>query len=81
MIYTITLEGDILRLSDQALVPADLRNVDYLAYLEWRTAGNLPSVEPQPRPETGPARRRRTAEKIRLHDPVASLIYERKYNL
>jgi hypothetical protein len=31
-----------IRISDAAWIPADPRNVDYQAYLEWLAAGNTP---------------------------------------
>lgn len=36
----------ILRLEDRAVIPLDEDNVDYAAFLAWRTAGNEPLQEP-----------------------------------
>lgn len=32
----------VIRLADHAHIPFDAGNADYLAYVEWRNAGNLP---------------------------------------
>lgn len=46
--YQITSSGTIRRLSDDALIPPDVRNTDYQEYLMWLAAGNQPTQEPVP---------------------------------
>lgn len=50
MNYQLTNSTAILRLKDQALIPADPANSDYAAYLQWVDEGNepLPYVAPPP---------------------------------
>lgn len=49
--YKLTNSTSILRLSDNACIPADPANTDYAAYLEWIAAGNIPQpADPQPEP-------------------------------
>jgi hypothetical protein len=41
--YKLTLEtNQILRLSDNAFIPANSDNSDYQEYLEWLAEGNSP---------------------------------------
>ena len=42
--YQMLANGSLLRLADQAVVPADSGNADYRAYLAWVAAGNAPPV-------------------------------------
>jgi hypothetical protein len=49
--YRIT-NGGVIRLTDNAMVPADVRNTDWQAYQEWLAAGNTP--EPAFVPEMPP---------------------------
>jgi hypothetical protein len=46
------LSFGVLRTSDGACIPADLRNTDYLAYGDWLTAGNVPDPADVPVPLT-----------------------------
>lgn len=46
MTYQLTNGDTILRLSDNAYIPQDDRNIDYAAYLEWVAAGNMPEPPP-----------------------------------
>ena len=42
--YTLTANPNIiLRDVDQAWIPADPQNLDYVAYQEWLTKGNTPN--------------------------------------
>lgn len=40
--YKLTKGAEILRLSDNAYIPADPANVDYATYLKWVAEGNTP---------------------------------------
>ena len=42
MIYKLTHSLYILRISDGAYIPDDLKNTDYKNYLAWVAAGNTP---------------------------------------
>jgi hypothetical protein len=48
--YQLTNTTDILRTADQATIPADPKNCDYIAYQNWLTAGNTPDPAPIPDP-------------------------------
>jgi len=48
--YQLTTSESILRLSDQAFIPADPGNRDYREYLDWLDAGNTPEPAPPPPP-------------------------------
>lgn len=53
--YRLTQSTGILRLSDNAYIPADPANTDYTAYLEWLAEGNTPEpapIDPPPTPES-----------------------------
>jgi hypothetical protein len=50
MTYQLTSSESILRLSDNAFIPAAPGNRDYREYLEWLEAGN----EPEPAPSAPP---------------------------
>ena len=52
MTYQLTDSDRILRLEDNASIPADPANRDYREYLEWVDAGNTP--EPAPAPPAPP---------------------------
>jgi hypothetical protein len=53
MTYQLTSGDSILRLSDQAFIPAAPGNRDYAEYLDWLEAGNTPEPAPPP-PPPGP---------------------------
>jgi hypothetical protein len=42
MSYKLTKWPEIIRLSDGAMIPPDIRNTDYAEYLQWCAAGNTP---------------------------------------
>lgn len=48
--YQLTELGNIKRLSDNAFIPMDEQNVDYVQYLAWLSDGNTPL----PADETNP---------------------------
>jgi hypothetical protein len=50
MTYQLTTTDSILRLTDNATIPLDLRNVDYQQYLLWLEEGNNP-LPADPTPE------------------------------
>lgn len=51
--YQLTSSDTILRLSDNAFIPAAPGNRDYREYLEWLEEGNTPLPAPAP-PAPGP---------------------------
>jgi hypothetical protein len=53
IMYQLTTGDSILRLTDNAFIPADTGNRDYAEYLEWLDAGNTPEPAPPP-PAPGP---------------------------
>lgn len=40
--YQLLEDDYVLRLKDEAVIPPDVRNVDYLEYSEWLAEGNSP---------------------------------------
>ena len=47
--YKIDKFGNVVRLSDNACIPADPANMDYAEYLRWEAEGNTPTpYEPDP---------------------------------
>ena len=62
--YQLTNGETIIRLKDNACIPADPRNSDYAAYLEWIKEGNTPEPVPVPTTEELAAISKATAKKI-----------------
>ena len=46
--YQFTIGDSILRLTDSAFISPDLNNIDYVNYLKWVEAGNIPEPAPAP---------------------------------
>jgi len=49
--YKLTNSTSIIRLSDNAFIPADDANTDYQAYLKWLAEGNTPQPVDPPSPQ------------------------------
>lgn len=50
--YKLTKNNYIVRIDDNTHIPNDIKNIDYLAYLEWLNAGNTPlPVDPKTQEE------------------------------
>ena len=52
MTYQLTDSDSILRLEDNALIPADNSNGDYIIYLQWLEEGSEPKPNPGVKPYT-----------------------------
>ena len=47
--YKLTKESNqVVRLSDNAYIPFDPANIDYIAYLKWIDEGNVPTPADTP---------------------------------
>lgn len=46
--YKLTNGTEIIRISDGAIIPPDVKNIDYQEYLSWVAAGNTPDPVPEP---------------------------------
>lgn len=42
LMYRLTKNAMIIRLSDGAFIPPDPKNIDYFHYISWLTIGNIP---------------------------------------
>jgi hypothetical protein len=47
--YQLTKLNSIKRIADNAFIPFDNQNTDYVAYLAWLAEGNLPSPPDEPK--------------------------------
>jgi len=50
--YKLTNSTSITRLADNASIPADPANTDYVAFLDWLSKGNTPEPADIPPPPT-----------------------------
>lgn len=48
--YKLSTGGSVIRLVDNAFIPADTANMDYAAYLAWVEAGGIPDPVDPPDP-------------------------------
>ncbi len=56
--YQLTTSSTVIRLADNAHIPADPANTDWQAYQRWLAAGNTPQpADPPPAPDTAALRR------------------------
>ena len=66
MTYRLTDADAIIRLADNALIPADPANRDYAAYQAWLAEGNTPEPAPVPTLADERAAMRCTPAQMRL---------------
>lgn len=48
--YKLTNENTIIRISDNAFIPMDERNTDYVDYLKWAETNTPTPADPEPEP-------------------------------
>ena len=68
MTYRLTDTDTIIRLADNAFIPADPANMDYADYQAWLAEGNTPDPAPVPAPEEALA-----AERAAMHCTPAQM--------
>jgi hypothetical protein len=61
--YKLTDSKCVIRADDEAVIPEDTKNYDYIMYLKWVEAGNTPT----------PAEAKEDSRKSRLKDKLADL--------
>lgn len=61
----------VLRLADNAFIPADPRNQDYAEYLEWRAKGNIPAAYVEP-PKTTEQLEAKKLEALEIIDKAST---------
>jgi hypothetical protein len=71
--YKLTESTTIIRLADNAFIPADPANTDYAEYLKWLAEGNTPEPFPVPTPEEVLQQKRNTAQLSRAAFKLALL--------
>jgi hypothetical protein len=72
--YKLTKWPEIIRLSDGATIPPDIRNTDYAEYLQWLAAGNTPEpVDPPTAEELQAIQDEIDAVEARAHTKLRAL--------
>ena len=61
--YKLTDSKCVIRADDEAVIPEDTKNYDYIMYLKWVEAGNTPT----------PAEAKEDSRKSRLKDKLTEL--------
>lgn len=61
--YKLTDSKCVIRVDDDAVIPEDIKNYDYIMYLKWVESGNTPT----------PAETKEDSRKSRLKDKLAEL--------
>jgi len=61
--YKLTDSKCVIRVDDEAVIPEDPKNYDYIMYLKWAESGNAPI----------PAETKEDSRKSRLKDKLADL--------
>ena len=74
MTYQLTQGDTILRLTDNAFIPPDPDNTDYVAYLAWLEEGNTPEPYVAPEPPTPPTPEEKLAASGLTVDELKSLL-------
>lgn len=73
--YKLTNLGHILRLADQACIPPDSANIDYLEYQQWLANGNTPALaDPLPVPSATAWQVRKALNLLGWRDDVEAYV-------
>lgn len=64
----------VVRLTDQAFIPADPDNADYQRFLEWQEAGGVPLPERTPEEDLTLARKRAFDELREMRAPMLNAV-------